>query len=142
MFEVRAGSSPEDPLIRFRFKNGTDDNFTTYNLLGQSGDVSLSFFKSQLQGATINSTSEWCQICSNTEDRGCAALATAASDALASRHQDLSPAAAGVVGAAVTAVVLLATLGALAFCGFLSFGRRQRHTRSSTTGSAVSNVIS
>jgi hypothetical protein len=45
--EVR--SSSNGPVIRFNFKNGTeDDDFTTYNMFGASGDVALSTFNDRL----------------------------------------------------------------------------------------------
>ena len=131
VFELRPGNTSDDPLIRFQFKNGTDaTNFTTYNLFGQSGDVPLSLFKSQLQPAAINSTADWCTVCNNNADRGCGALAAAASSAVAEANDGrLSPAAAGAVGAAVTIGAFAAALGILAFLGLLAIGPKARRTR-------------
>ena len=70
--ELRNGSTPNDPMIRLRFKNGTNDEFKTFNMFGQDGDIPLSLFKSNLEFAAINTTAEWCQICNNHIDRGCA----------------------------------------------------------------------
>ncbi|EJD08255.1 phosphoglycerate mutase-like protein [Fomitiporia mediterranea MF3/22] len=126
VFELRAGNTPNDPMIRFKFKNGTDDTFNTFNLFGQSGDVPLSLFKSKLQFAAINSTVDWCTVCNNNEDRGCVALATARATGAASEHHRLTPAAAGAVGAAVTIGAFVAALGILAFLGLISFGRRPK----------------
>ena len=72
VFELRNGSTPDDPLIRLRFKNGTNDEFKTFNMFGQDGDVPLSLFKSTLEFPAINTTAEWCKICNNQVDRGCA----------------------------------------------------------------------
>jgi hypothetical protein len=41
--EVRQPSGGGAPLLRFNFKNGTDDDaFKTYNWLGGSGDMPVS----------------------------------------------------------------------------------------------------
>ena len=89
--------------------------------------------KSELEFAAINTTADWCIACANSQDRGCAtcdnqALAQAAAAELAGHHHTLSPAAAGVVGAAVTAVVFLLALMALGWLGLVSFGRKSRGT--------------
>lgn len=132
VYEVREGTTSNDPIIRMRFKNGTNDVFNTYNMFGQSSDIPLSLFKSKLQFAAINTTAEWCIACANSQDRGCGtcdnpALASAAASAkTAVHHHTLSPAAAGVVGAAVTAVVILLALIVLGFLGLVSVGRKAR----------------
>ena len=41
--EVRQPSGNGEPVIRFNFKNGTDD-FVTYDFLNSTGDVPLSAF--------------------------------------------------------------------------------------------------
>lgn len=132
VYEVREGSTPNDPMIRMRFKNGTNDIFRTYNMFDQSGDVPLSLFKSKLQFSAVNTTADWCIVCANSQDRGCGtcdnpALASAAASANASgHHHTLSPAAAGVVGAAVTAAVFLLVLIALGYMGLVSVGKKSR----------------
>jgi hypothetical protein len=48
-FEVRQPSSGGEPVIRFNFKNGTDDaDFKTYNFMNASGDVPVSTFVNAL----------------------------------------------------------------------------------------------
>lgn len=42
--EVRQPSAGGEPVVRFNFKNGTGEEFVTYNWLGGSGDVPLSTF--------------------------------------------------------------------------------------------------
>lgn len=147
VFELRNGSSTSDPMIRLRFKNGTNDIFTTYNMFGGSGDVPLSLFKSKFSPVTINSTAQWCQVCNNNADRGCGtcnspalASAAAAFEAGVGRHK-LSPPVAGVIGAAVTAAVFLLALGALAACGWLKFGTatNSRRVKRSESPNAVSS---
>ena len=47
--EVRAPADGGEPMLRFLFKNGTDDaDFNQYGLLGSSGDVELSKFVNTL----------------------------------------------------------------------------------------------
>ena len=98
-----------------------------------TADVSLSVFKSNLQRAAINSTSDWCIVCANGADRGCGtcenpALASAAAAAIAeengSGNGKLTLAEAGVIGAAVTAATFIALFAALVFLGIISVGRK------------------
>ncbi|KLO05866.1 hypothetical protein SCHPADRAFT_709816 [Schizopora paradoxa] len=131
VYEVRPGATPNDPMIRMIFKNGTNDIFRTYNMFGQPGDIPLSMFTSQLEGAAVNTTAEWCVVCANSQDRGCGSCDNAATAALASQaanehHPALSNAAAGVIGAAVTAAVIVIALTLFSMLGFISFGRRRR----------------
>lgn len=144
-FEVRNGSSPTDPMLRLLFKNGTNDTFNTYNMFGQQGDIPFSMFQSKLAFSAINSTAEWCVVCSNTEDRGCGtcnnptlAAAAATEQAGTGHHHTVSPPVAGLIGAAVTAAVFVFALAALAACGLVNFGGAQR--RWSRSKSPVSGV--
>ena len=99
-----------------------------------TADVSLSVFKSNLQRAAINSTSDWCIVCANGADRGCGtcenpALASAAAATIAEENgsrngSKLTLAEAGVIGAAVTAATFIALFGALVFLGIISVGRK------------------
>lgn len=98
-----------------------------------TADVSLSVFKSNLQRAAINSTSDWCIVCANGADRGCGtcenpALASAAAAAIAeengSGNGKLTLVEAGVIGAAVTAATFIALFAALVFLGIISVGRK------------------
>ncbi|KAK0228724.1 histidine phosphatase superfamily [Armillaria fumosa] len=136
--EIRNSSSSGEPVLRFNFKNGTDDNgFTTYNILNSTGDVPLSTFVNYLSPAAVNTTADWCKVCGNTEDRGCGALALAASEASAAArvNQRISPVGAGFLGAGLTLAVCLAMLGVLIFLGFLTVGKgrsRQKKTNDIT----------
>ncbi|KAK0503448.1 histidine phosphatase superfamily [Armillaria luteobubalina] len=135
--EIRNSSSSGETVLRFKFKNGTDDNgFTTYNILNSTGDVPLSTFVNYLSPAAVNTTADWCKVCGNTEDRGCGALALAASEASAAArvNQRISPVGAGFLGAGLTLAVCLAMLGVLIFLGFLTVGKgRSRQQRRPTT---------
>ncbi|KAK0210935.1 histidine phosphatase superfamily [Desarmillaria ectypa] len=132
--EIRNSSTSGEPVLRFNFKNGTDDDgFKTYNILNSTGDIPLSTFVNYLSPAAINTTADWCTVCRNTEDRGCGALALAASEASAAArvNQRISPVGAGFLGAGLTLAVCLAMLGVLVFLGFLTVGKgrsRQKKT--------------
>jgi len=131
VYEVRPGATPSDPMIRMIFKNGTNDIYRTYNMFGQPGDIPLSMFTSQLEKASINTTAQWCITCANSQDRGCgtcdnAAMAALASQAANEHHSALSNAAAGVIGAAVTAAVIIIALTIFSMLGCVSFGRKRR----------------
>ncbi|KAI5831058.1 phosphoglycerate mutase-like protein [Schizophyllum commune Tattone D] len=126
VFEVRE-TRDGDHVLRFNFKNGTDDNdFKTYTIMGQDGDVPLSTFVDRLAPAAINTTADWCSACGNTKDRGCGALTKAANEAIAAHSDKISPVGAGFLGAGLTIAVMLAMFGALMFMGVLTFGRRGR----------------
>ncbi|KAJ7070028.1 histidine phosphatase superfamily [Mycena amicta] len=127
--EVRQPGDGSEPVVRFSFKNGTDASFVGYDLLGGTGDVTISALANHINPALINSTTQWCSACNNTQDRGCGALAQAAAAALASApavhtaHQRISPVGAGFLGAGLTLAVMLAMFGVLAFVGCLTVGR-------------------
>ncbi|KAJ7081378.1 histidine phosphatase superfamily [Mycena belliarum] len=125
VLEVRQPSSGGEHVIRLNFKNGTGDDFETYNFLGASNDVPLSTLVNHVNPALIDSTTAWCAACNNKQDRGCAALAAAASQASTNvgLHQLISPVGAGFLGAGLTLAVVLAMLGVLAFLGMLTIGR-------------------
>ncbi|KAI0258619.1 hypothetical protein BC834DRAFT_1022281 [Gloeopeniophorella convolvens] len=115
------------PMQRFNFKNRTDNVFRLYAFLGASSDVPPATFISTLAPSVVNSTTQWRSVCANTQDRGCAALATArgqdgaSARAAAHGHQPIGP-----VGAGPAPVVGGAALGVLALLGALTLGRRRR----------------
>ncbi|PCH40370.1 phosphoglycerate mutase-like protein [Wolfiporia cocos MD-104 SS10] len=139
VLEVRQSESSTEPLIRFQFKNGSADaNFTRYSMSfsgwnGASGaDVPLSTFLTAFEPAAINTTLQWCNVCGQTTERGCATALAAADYANGSgaRHQKITPVGAGFLGAGLTAAVFLMALGVLLLLGVLTLGagrfRRRR----------------
>jgi len=142
--EVRQPSAGGEPVIRLNFKNGTGEDFKPINFLGGSGDVPLSTLVNHVNPALVNSTAAWCTACNNKQDRGCGALAAAASQASAAavnanvRHQALSPVGAGFLGAGLTLAVVLAMFGVLAFLGLLTVGRG-RSKKAGSTHSATNS---
>ncbi|KAI0258976.1 histidine phosphatase superfamily [Gloeopeniophorella convolvens] len=131
--EVRQPAAGGAPVLRFNFKNGTDDVFRPYAFLGSSSDVPLATFINTLAPSGVNSTTQWCSVCANTQDRGCAALAAArgqgggpSARVAAHAHQPIGPVGAGFLGAGLALVVAGAALGVLALLGVLTLGRRRR----------------
>ncbi|PSS37028.1 hypothetical protein PHLCEN_2v1067 [Hermanssonia centrifuga] len=139
VLEVRQTPGSE-PVIRFQFKNGTDDNtLRTFNMsfpgFDGNGDAPLSAFISAFEPAAVNTTLQWCHVCGQNTDRGCAALLGAAANSTSAassvgHHDRISPVGAGFLGAGLTFAVMSMALAALVFLGFLTFGRGKKHGRS------------
>lgn len=131
--ELRQNGNGE-PVIRFNFKNGSE-GFNSYPMTfpgwdGTSGgDAPLSTFLSAFEPIAINSTLDWCNVCAQTEARGCGQLLAAAnstSSPSGGSQPKISRVGAGFLGAGLAIAVMLMALGALAFLGFLTFGRSRR----------------
>ncbi|KAF8552757.1 phosphoglycerate mutase-like protein [Imleria badia] len=126
--EVRQPSAGGEPVIRFNFKNGTDD-FATYDFLNQTGDVPLSVFIDAVAPYGVNTTAAWCDVCQNSQDRGCGALTLAAQQARSAALSPISPVGAGFLGAGLTLAVVILSFATLAFLGLLSFAKKPRKGR-------------
>jgi prostatic aicd phosphatase len=81
----------------------------------------------------VNTTADWCTICANTEDRGCAALTLATEQGEAAARPKISPVGAGFLGAGLTIAVVALMAGTLAFLGLLTVGNLRKR-RSKATG--------
>lgn len=135
ILEVRQPAGSSEPVLRFTFKNGTDDasflpypmSFSDWNGPADQ-DVPMSTFINAFQPAAVNTTLDWCHVCGQTQARECAALLGASSSnvQLAATHDRISPVGAGFLGAGLTVAVFAMALASLAFLGFLSFGRGKR----------------
>lgn len=136
VMEVRQPASGGQPVIRFNFKNGTDDeDFTTHNMSfngwNGNGDVPLSTFLSTFEPVAVNTTLQWCGVCNQTTLRGCSSLLapvspSPATTASSTHHDDISPVGAGFLGAGLTIAVFLITFAVLFFLGVLSFGKGKK----------------
>ena len=83
------------------------------------------------QPVAVNTTADWCSVCANTVNRGCAALTAAADQGAAVARPEVSPVGAGFIGAGMTLAVVALMAGVLAFLGLLSVGKfRKRRSRS------------
>ncbi|KAJ8590211.1 phosphoglycerate mutase-like protein [Rhizopogon salebrosus TDB-379] len=131
--ELRQPSAGGEPVIRLNFKNGSDPSFSTYNFLNRTGDVPLSAFIDAMAPVAVNTTADWCTICANTEDRGCAALTLATEQGEAAARPKISPVGAGFLGAGLTIAVVALMAGTLAFLGLLTVGNLRKR-RSKGTG--------
>lgn len=149
VFEVRQ-SPTLGTVLRFKFKNGTDDTaLHTFNLKfpgwDQPGDVPLTTFLAAFEPAAINTTTQWCNACGQTALRGCADLKGVPGPAPASflearaeassppaiestcntHHDAISPLGAGFMGAGLTLAVVTVALAALMLLGFFSVGGKK-----------------
>ncbi|OBZ71231.1 Prostatic acid phosphatase [Grifola frondosa] len=131
VFEVRQAASSSEPVIRFNFKNGSDDDsfhpvpmsFSGWDGSG-GADVPMSTFIDAFQPAAVNTTLDWCTLCGQTQLRGCAALLAGSTIEFVKAHDRISPVGAGFLGAGLTAAVMGAMLGVLFFLGLLTAGLR------------------
>lgn len=84
----------------------------------------------------VNSTAQWCDVCSNRVDRGCAALEDAklfGASIAGGRGGSVSTLGAGFIGAGVTLAVFATGLCVLYFLGLLVFGRKKYVTKKKYT---------
>ena len=88
-------------------------------MFGNAGDSPLGQLQSVLGSVGVNSTTQWCSLCSNTVSRGCQLLGSGTGD------RALSPAAAGAIGASVTLGLFAILLASLASLGVVSVRRRR-----------------
>ncbi|KAK4656477.1 hypothetical protein QC762_0036000 [Podospora pseudocomata] len=118
--ETRTSFPEEKDLwVRFLFKNGTAGGLDSWPLFG-TGRESLSWgeFTREMKGRAIGSAEEWCSACGSS-DGFCATYTGVAAEMFT--RGGMPNAIAGVVGAAVTLVVL----GIVGLVAFL-FVRRRR----------------
>jgi len=118
-------SFPEDAStlnVRFLFKNGTTGALEQFPLFGTTDDaLSWADFAAQVEERGITEVSQWCDICSSTEDF-CLPYQTESGNG-SNGNGGLSNAEAGVIGAMVT-------LGVVAIVGALAFVLMRRRRRS------------
>lgn len=128
-FEVREGLDGGEATVRLNFKNGTNaEGFTNYSWFNGTTDVPLSQFRDYFAPSMVTTTAQWCDACSNSVDRGCAALEDAKlfGASMAGREGEaVSALGAGFIGAGVSIAVFATALGVLYFLGLLVFGRRK-----------------
>ncbi|KAL4919780.1 histidine phosphatase superfamily [Aspergillus aurantiobrunneus] len=132
LFSLESESYPTYPdpsqlYVRFLLRNGTDADFRSYPLFGHSPSntvIPFSEFQAEMQKMTLGPTADWCRRC-NSSAVFCSGVVNAGQSLPSRLHKDgggLSPAVAGVIGAAVTVGVL--TLAAVV--GFFACLRSKR----------------
>ncbi|EJF61011.1 phosphoglycerate mutase-like protein [Dichomitus squalens LYAD-421 SS1] len=151
VLEVRqpASGSGSAPVIRFMFKNGTDDAYRAYPMrfpgwdgtgANAGADVPLATFVGAFAPAGVNTTLEWCNVCGQTQERGCAALFAGNGTggvALGGHHDRISPVGAGFLGAGLAVAVFGLAVAALVFLGLLTVGRRGKGRSGRVSGRAA-----
>lgn len=108
--------SVDDISVRFLFHNGTmtgSDEPKAFAMFGQSNTVlPWSEFSSQASKVAVTTTSDWCNMCGNTDGK-CASSSSTSSDSGSATSSNstssggISRAVAGVIGAMVTLAVIL-----------------------------------
>ncbi|KAI0060566.1 phosphoglycerate mutase-like protein [Artomyces pyxidatus] len=62
--ELRRGSLPDNrDFLRFKFKNGTDEEFRTLHVFGHKGDIPLTEFIYRVEGSVVSSNRQWLSVC-------------------------------------------------------------------------------
>ena len=63
--ELRRAPPPDQrDFLRFKFRNGTNEDFRTIHVFKHREDIPLTEFIYRLENSVINSNSEWAQACS------------------------------------------------------------------------------
>ncbi|KAL4784955.1 histidine phosphatase superfamily [Aspergillus varians] len=127
---------PAQLYVRFILRNGTGTDFRPYPLFGYSPsntDIRFSEFKDKMQSTSLGSTADWCRRC-NSSAVFCSGVVGAEQSSGSTTHKKnshgLSPAIAGVIGAAVAIGVL--TL--VAVVGFFACLRTKKERKPSLGG--------
>ncbi|PIL29522.1 hypothetical protein GSI_08330 [Ganoderma sinense ZZ0214-1] len=65
--ELRRGPPPDArDFLRFKFRNGTTEDFQTIHVFKHREDIPLTEFIYRLEGSVVNSNREWAQACSTS----------------------------------------------------------------------------
>ncbi|KAJ6144570.1 hypothetical protein N7470_008465 [Penicillium chermesinum] len=126
--------SSDELFVRFLLHNGTDNSteFISYPLFGYGPSrtyISWSEFQDELETFAVPSTSDWCLRC-NADSAFCNGVLSD-DNSPKKQKKGVSPAVAGVIGAAVTLAVV-GILGALGF--FLCISPRRKDRKPSAGG--------
>ncbi|PHH67201.1 hypothetical protein CDD81_2970 [Ophiocordyceps australis] len=120
--------APQDIFVQFSFANGSaaDNGLKLFPLFGQD-KLALPWleFKTAMSSFAVADSKHWCDFCGNTGGK-CAAYQDSASGASSSSSHDsgVSKPVAGVIGALVTLVVILALQAAVMLIGGLRLVRK------------------
>lgn len=119
--------STSDLWVRFYFRNGTTNSseLINYPLFGHGPSqtaMSWADFESGMESIMLEDVSDWCTAC-GASAVFCPALNSSIAVMEQSRSSDMSPAAAGAIGAGVTLGVALLAMAGLMLLGGLRFHR-------------------
>jgi hypothetical protein len=132
--------------VELRFRNGSTTTTDGSDLLplqiNGEASVPLAQFKSGLAPYLVTNLGEWCNLCENTETRGCdlielvnATTESASVTSTVGRHRT-SPVVSGVIGALVGLV-----LAAIAFAVLEGVRSRRDRSRSARRGPADGDSV-
>ncbi|KAK6360679.1 hypothetical protein TWF730_006812 [Orbilia blumenaviensis] len=111
---VESFPDAKDINVRFLFHNGSTVNggeLTAFPLFGQEEtELSWETFAKEMRAFSITTTDQWCRSCGN-KGGVCATVSGDSHPIAHTTHHGLSAPVAGVVGALVTLVVILAVQG-------------------------------
>ncbi|KAJ5706704.1 Histidine phosphatase superfamily clade-2 [Penicillium malachiteum] len=138
--------STDEISVRFMFHNGTmtgSDEPTIYPMFGQSNELlSYSKFTSYMEAVAVTSTSQWCDMCGNT-DGTCATLSSSSSSSSSSASTGssggISRAVAGVIGAMVTLAVILGLEALFFLVGGFRIAKRNKGVPEMATSSDLAS---
>lgn len=61
--ELRRSPPDSREFLRFKFRNGTDEEFQTVHVFGHREDIALTEFIYRLEGSVIHSNGQWARAC-------------------------------------------------------------------------------
>ncbi|KAJ3559863.1 hypothetical protein NM688_g75 [Phlebia brevispora] len=61
--ELRRSPPDSREFLRFKFRNGTNEDFQTVHVFGHREDIALTEFIYRLEGSLIHSNKEWARVC-------------------------------------------------------------------------------
>ncbi|KAF8483713.1 phosphoglycerate mutase-like protein [Russula ochroleuca] len=116
VIELRRGSLPDNrDFLRFRFKNGTSDDFRTLNVFGKRSDIPLTEFIYRVENAAIKSNTEWMKACGASSVSNPTPWGLPALPLLQGGDAKQSSFATGMYGALFAALFMLVVLAASKF---------------------------
>ena len=105
--ELRRGPPPDArDFLRFKFRNGTNEDFQTIHVFKHREDIPLTEFIYRLEGSVVNSNREWARACSTSSSTVQAALELIGLPESATTGNGAADAALGIVFTCVLFVAL------------------------------------
>ncbi|PHH79881.1 hypothetical protein CDD82_2106 [Ophiocordyceps australis] len=120
--------APQDIFVQFSFANGSaaDSGLKLFPLFGQN-KLALPWpeFKTAMSSFAVADSKHWCDLCGNTSGKCAAYQASGSGPSSSSSHDSgVSKPVAGVIGALVTLVIILALQATVMLIGGLRLVRK------------------
>ncbi|KAJ5547461.1 hypothetical protein N7494_005046 [Penicillium frequentans] len=135
--------SSDEISVRFAFHNGTisgSEKPTIYPMFDQSSDLlSYSDFSTQMDKVAVTSTSQWCDMCGNSDGK-CSSSSAPSSTPSSSNTESsggISRAVAGMIGTLVTLAVILGLQALFLLVGGFRIAKRNKGGPEMATASSV-----